>query len=108
MTEVIVHQVPTFFVEYRGWSQEVNIHHCEYTEPGKRFEARGRHTPFDKVGSLSTFGNCADEAICKFEFTIASAPYDVHYKSINDELLYLRSEVERLSPKPVEETKVTP
>ena len=95
---VSVHRVPVYFLEYRGWSQEVHIFHVEQPEcDSKRFRAVGKHTAFDKDASLTTYGSTADEAIEQMRYLIEMAPFMEHYKSINDQLYGLRSEVERLT-----------
>lgn len=94
------HIVPTFFIEYRGWSQEINTFHTEFIQPGeKRFRAAGRHTPYDKQGTLVAYGDTAFEAVEELRCKLETSDYSEHYKSINDELLRLQGEVERLSPK---------
>jgi hypothetical protein len=93
-----VHQVPTIYIEYRGWSQEIHIYHSEQTEcEGKRFRAVGRHTAFDKEATITCYGATADWAVEQVRDQIERAHWQTHYKSINDELLYLRSEIERLT-----------
>ena len=101
-----VHQVPTIYIEYRGWSQEVHVYHSEQPEcEGKRFRAVGRHTAFDKEGTITCCGATATEAVQGVRNAITSAHWETHYKSINDELLYLRGEIERLTAKPAEGIK---
>ena len=101
-----VHQVPTIYIEYRGWSQEVHVYHSEQPEcEGKRFRAVGRHTAFDKEGTITCYGPTATEAVHGVRDEIANASWETHYKSINDQLYELRKEIERLAAKPTEPTK---
>ena len=95
-----VHQVPTIYIEYRGWSQEVHVYHSEQPEcEGKRFRAVGRHTAFDKEGTITCYGATADWAVEQVRDLIERAHWEAHYKSINDQLYELRKEIERLTAK---------
>ena len=95
-----VHQVPTIYIEYRGWSQEVHVYHSEQPDcESKRFRAGGRHTAFDKEGTITCYGATATEAVQGVRNAIASAHWETHYKSINDQLYELRKEIERLTAK---------
>jgi hypothetical protein len=106
MISAIIHQSPVFFIEYRGWGQEVHVYHAE--QPGEdefRFRAVGRHTAFDKEGTITYYGETPQDAVDGVRRELEDAHWQTHYKSINDELLYLRSEIERLTNKPPEPTK---
>lgn len=79
-------ECPTFYVEYRGWSQEVNTLHLETVNGDEdRFSAEFRHTPLDQKPS-TVKGHSPADVIAKVREAIESARWDVHYRQIIDRL----------------------
>lgn len=82
-------ECPTYYVEYRGWSQEVNTLHVETLAEGddesKRFSADFKHTPLDTKYS-TVHGHSPSDVLAKVKHAIESAPWQEHYRQIIDRL----------------------
>lgn len=95
-----IHAASTYFVEYRGWSQEVDVIHYETAEPGQRFEARGKATPLDMSKKLSAFAATPSDAIYAFKRALESDDWQKHYRGIMDRIEEYEREIERLKATP--------
>lgn len=91
-----IHQAPTFYVEHRGWSQEVNTTHYEMeSDPAKRFHATGKRTPLDldSAPKLVTHGRTPYEAVESFREALLQAPWHEHYSAVMRRIEALEAQV---------------
>lgn len=92
---------PTYYVEYRGWSQEVNTLMHELVsdhDEAKRFSATFRHTPLDaESDAVTVYGHSPSDVLNKVKQAIESAKWDVHYRGIMSRIDGMRKDIDRLS-----------
>lgn len=87
----------THYVEYRGYSQEVDTVHYEHvTDPNRRFSARFKHTPLD-AQFAEVWGHSPSDVIARVKETIESAAWDVHYRGIMDRIDGMQATIDKLT-----------
>ena len=81
---VIVHTCPTFYVQHRGWGQEVNTLHLELCDdPAMRYKATGKRTPLDPDWHLLTaHGSTPQEAVENFRRALETMPWQDYFSGI--------------------------
>lgn len=92
-------ECPTMYVEYRGWSQEVDTLHVETVadnDENKRFSASFKHTPLD-TKPTTVYGHSPSDVLGKVRAEIESAKWDVHYRQAIDRIDALTKQVEKLT-----------
>ena len=81
-------ECPTIYVEYRGFSQEVDTLHHETVADNnedKRFSASFMHTPLDTKRS-TVYGHSPSDVIAKVKAELDGAKWDVHYRQAIDRI----------------------
>lgn len=79
-----IHRCPTFYVESRGWSQEVDTIHIELCDdPARRFKAVGKRTPLCPDNyKLEVYGSTPDEAVENFRKHLLSCKWGDYFSGI--------------------------
>jgi hypothetical protein len=79
-------ECPTYYVIYRGRSQEVDTLHLDEAPDGdenRRFSASFYHTPLDSTKTV-VHGHSPSDVLAKAKEAIETAPWDVHFRQAID------------------------